>query len=372
MKKMLKKSTVLIIGAYPPPYGGIGVFVRDLLNSPVKDHFNLLFLRTAKRTSKKKPFLKKFAREIKDAFSLVRYLLKDKNIKIVHIHTSSYLGFWRYSIHVLISKMFGKPVILHIHGAEFDKFYNMQNMIGKLYIRIVFNVVDKIIVLSSIWKNFYSHFVPQSKLRVVPNAIYVESFKIRQHASKDDEVKFLFLSNLERRKGVNEILQTADSIFSTDEKTKKIHFSFVGRPMEEEVQAGLKNFIRKYPDKISWTKYVTNKEKIDILSNSDVFLLPSYAEGLPISILEAMAAGLSIISTPVGSISEVIKNGENGFLIPPGDADTLKEKILELASNKDLRKEIGERNSELVKEKYSWNKIAEKIMEVYDEVLKED
>lgn len=373
---MLKKSTVLIVGPYPPPYGGIAVFVRDLLNSPVKDHFNLLFLRTAKRASEEMPFVKKLAREIKDTLSLVRYLLKEKNLKIVHIHTPSYLGFWRHSIHVLISKMFGKKVVLHILGGGFKDFYEGGWRLQKWYIRNILSVSDKIVALSSMWKSFFSTLTDPNQIIVAPTAIYYQDFDIKFNKKKEILTEFgiptnriicISLGGLIKEKGILEVLNAADTILS-DKAKENIYFVFAGKGiLEDEVR----RYCKRFQSNAKYLGGIASDRKIKLLSSSDIFLLPSHIEGIPIALLEAMASGLAVITTPVGGIPEVIKDGENGFLIKPGDINALKGKILTLASNNELREEMGRRNRELVKEKYSWDVVAEKIVGIYNEVIKE-
>lgn len=93
---------------------------------------------------------------------------------------------------------------------------------------------------------------------------------------------------------------------------------------------------------------MSGDKKIQIINEVDAFILPSYNEGLPISILEAMSYNLPIISTSVGGIPEILKNGYNGFLIRPGDKKALKNAILTLINNPSLRKEMGKHSQEMV------------------------
>ena len=355
-----EKIKVLIDGPYPPPYGGIGIYVRNLLESPVKDHFNLLFLRTASRTSEKKSLIKKLNREIRDAFSLIHYLLKDKDIKIVHIHTSSYQGFWRYSIHVLISKIFFRKVILHIHGGGFNKFYNGQNLIKKHYIRRILSSVNAIIALTPKWNDFFLQIVPNQRIFTISNAVMPLNDLPKRYTG--NKINILFLAGLNKDKGIYDFLEGIKKLG----KVSNLQFLIAGFGPEEKK---VKQICKKLKN-VAFVGPVFGKKKEQIYINSDFYVLPSYVEGLPVSLLEAMSAGLPVITTPVGGIPDVINDGENGFLIQPGNVYALKEKILELANNEKLREEMGKRNRELIKQKYSWDMIAEKIMGAYNEVLK--
>ena len=122
-------------------------------------------------------------------------------------------------------------------------------------------------------------------------------------------------------------------------------------------------------DHVTFRSGFSNDEKNDLLFGSDIYLLPSYAEGLPISLLEAMAAGLPIISTPVGGIPEVIVEGENGFLITPGDYVDLANKIIKLIETPELRMKIGQKNENKIRDEYDWNIISDKLKNEYRTLL---
>lgn len=112
---------------------------------------------------------------------------------------------------------------------------------------------------------------------------------------------------------------------------------------------------------------VYGNEKLEVFRSCDFFLLPSYNEGFPIAIIEAMSAGLPIITTPVGGIPDVIKDEQSGFLINPGDYASMAQRILTLASNSSLRKRMGELNRSIVKEQFLKDAFIEKIDAIFKE-----
>ena len=116
-------------------------------------------------------------------------------------------------------------------------------------------------------------------------------------------------------------------------------------------------------------KEKSHSELTPFYESADVFLLPSYFEGLPYTILEAMAHGLPVIATNVGAIPEVIEEGINGFLINPGDIDDLTKKIETLITNKALIEEIGKNNRRKIADKYSMDKQVENYKNLYTSLL---
>jgi glycosyltransferase involved in cell wall biosynthesis len=115
--------------------------------------------------------------------------------------------------------------------------------------------------------------------------------------------------------------------------------------------------------------YLHGDEKLEIFFESDIFILPSYGEGLPITILEAMAAGLPIIATSVGAIPEIIEDGKNGFLTEAGDYVGLAKKILKLARDMKLRQEMGKNNIEKIERQYNKDLIVSKLSAEYEKLL---
>jgi glycosyltransferase involved in cell wall biosynthesis len=115
--------------------------------------------------------------------------------------------------------------------------------------------------------------------------------------------------------------------------------------------------------------WVSDSEKWAIYQKADLLILPSYEEGLPYVIIEAMASGLPIISTPVGGIPEVIKEGINGFLINPGDYEALANRIIQLVQNKELRLTIGHKNQEDAKNKYAQEQIFLNLENIYNHLM---
>ncbi len=113
----------------------------------------------------------------------------------------------------------------------------------------------------------------------------------------------------------------------------------------------------------------SGQEKVELFATAWCFVLPSYFEGFPISVLEAFAAGLPVISTSVGAIPSIIKQGENGFIFTPGNVQELADSILKIGTDTDLRKSMSARNAELARNEFSIETCSKKISNVYKELL---
>ena len=280
---------------------------------------------------------------------------------VVHVHTSHYHSFFRASFYALYSAhVWHVPVVLHVHGSSFDEFVVTDSFVSQTLQRAVYAAVDEIIVLSEYWRDQLALQVDEEKIRVVPNAIdpseYSPSFDT-------DPLHIVFISNLISRKGVAEFSDAIDRLLADVEEDVRVSIAGKG-PLEGRVR----ELADKY-DAVTYHGYVSEEKKRELLNDGSIYVLPTYAEGLPIAILEAMAGGNAIISTPVGSIPEVIGE-ENGALVAPGDVTRLVETLNRWVESPDDVRNAAERNRELVEERYSWSVVMNEIEETYADVVR--
>lgn len=379
------KDHILLVGPVPPPYGGIPTYVKSLSESNLKEHYGLILFNTAIPS-----FIRSFDHSVQRGyfaqlksglstlikliahiiFSLGEYVynLIRRQPVIVHIFTCSYWGFWRNAFHIMVAKLLRRKTIFHVLGA-IDIFYSRESgLLSKFLIKRTLNLADVLIVQSPKLKDFVSA-ISKKKVIVIFNGIDFHRFK-KQPKYKDG-IKLhangkiiLTVGALGHNKGTFDILKAIPLVVKND---FKVFFYFIGRgEVSKFLDVCRKLDIENYG---KFLESVSEDEKIDLYLSSDIFILPSYAEGQPLAILEAMAAGLPVISTTVGSIPEVISDGENGFLIEPGDYEALADKINFLLANDEFRRKIGELNSKTARDKYDVKRVFREIAGVYDSLL---
>ncbi len=286
-------------------------------------------------------------------------LITNKNIKLVHIHTASRGSFLRKFFVAVIAKIFNKKILLHIHGAEFDIFYQKSPTFIKKIITKTLNSSDLVIVLSKQWKDKVLKISLNPNVKILYNPTIIKEL----NQTNSDKTNFLFMGHLGKRKGVYDIIEAGKYITN---KAVQINLYGDGN-IEEFKKLVIDNNLQ---DKIIIKGWISGEEKIEVFKNSNALILPSYNEGLPISILEAMAYGMPVISTPVGGIPEAVENGFNGFLIQPGDFKALAERIDILASDEQLRENMGKESYRIAKEKFDIKVITKQLEEIYDNLLK--
>jgi glycosyltransferase involved in cell wall biosynthesis len=355
---ILKKdisSKILILGPdYHNHRGGIGAVIG--IYSKYFEIFNFI------PTHKSNNVLYKSYIFFISLFKIFFTLLKNRNIKIVHIHGSSYGSFYRKFICFIISKyIFRKKVIYHIHSGEYYIFYSKSNALIKKLIQKFINNADCLICLSKSWEQFFIDNFNPEKIKILPNII---DYPVTIYKNKDTgKISFLFLGLIDKKKGIFDVIEVIKNNINLFDN--KIELVVGGNGEVVKLQNIIKE--NKIENIVKFVGWVQNETKAQYLQNSDIFILPSYNEGLPISILEAMSYGKPIISTNVGAISEIVQNYENGFLISPGNLVQIEKTMTYFIENPQYIEKLGNVSQQMVK-KYLPDSVILKIENIFNEL----
>lgn len=270
------------------------------------------------------------------------YISVFKEIGIFHIHSSAKTSFYRKSFFILLGKIMQKKIILHLHSSDFYNFF----LADRVVVNFILPMCDCAVVLCTDWENRLTDKFPKSRIVKIENphefltrnAPYIERF--------NKKFTVLFVGFFIESKGIRDLIKLALEIKMRGRNDIVIQLAGKG-----DLEGHIRNEIesKKLNDVIDLVGWISGAEKIAMYSNADVFILPSYKEGMPISILEAMAYGLPIISTNIAGIPDIVENGKNGFLYNPGDVTGYLLGIEELISRKDLRERIYYENISRVK-----------------------
>lgn len=283
--------------------------------------------------------------------------------EIVHVHSSFGGSFYRKLFIIRVSNFFNVPVINHIHGAEFEEFYKNASSRKKKIIKKIYNSCSAIIALSEEWKNNLKEIVPEDKIVVIENYSIINEQAIKNRKNKANYHTVLFLGFLCKRKGCYDIPAVVEIV---KKKIPNVRFVLAGSGEKEQICSIIDDSIK---DNIIFPGWIKDEEKQQELSNCDVFFLPSYNEGMPMSILDAMGYGLPIISTFVGGIPKIVKDGYNGFLLYPGDIQGMADAIIRLLSDDEEREKMGMNSVYVINNGFSLLNHINKIEELYDRCL---
>jgi glycosyltransferase involved in cell wall biosynthesis len=359
---MERKPRVLMFGPALDATSGISNVVNNWIHSEISEYIELEYVSTLDEYVSGN-----YLAKIKNAIRSYTFFLRNclGHVDIVHIHLSHGMSFYRKLIIFIMAKFFRHKVVVHLHGSSFREFYDNGPKMQKSLVRWMFRKANAVFVLSKSWKQFVDELSSSHKENtyIIYNGAIISQFPNEKKIS--DEICIAFMGRLGKRKGTYDLLQAFARVRDEFPTARLV---LGGDGEIEEVTSFVESENMK--DRVSVLGWVTGVQKIEVFTQSDIYILPSYNEGLPGSILEAMAARTAIISTPVGGIPEAVIDGYNGYLVAPGDVDALCDRLRRLCSDRELRVRMGNRSYERIKEKFDMDKIVHTVIETYGLVLK--
>lgn len=306
-------------------------------------------------------------------FPSLLWTLSRQKFDIIHTHVSGHAHTFFGS---LIAKIKNTPLIHTTHCPWTESF---RSFAGKILVwlsyktvnKLSFKFSDKIIAITPWEIPFIEKYGgKKEKIVVIPNGVDKILFKKIKDNNFKKELNIkgpivLFFGRLNPTKGPDKFVLAAREILK---EKNNINFLIIGpdEGMLDKVKELSKNI-----EQIKILGPIRGKEKIaEMYQASDVYVMPSFREGLPLTLFEALASGLPIIASPVNGIPFEMSDPENGFFVKYGDIEGLKEKISLLLKNKKLSQKISKNNIEKAK-KYSWDLIAEKTLDLYKKIISE-
>ena len=357
MTKKNLNTEVLMVSTNKEGKGGIASVVTTYIDGGLQNNYCIRFLATHAGDNK----FQKLLCFVWSLLMLPKYLLS-RRCKIFHIHTASRSSFIRKSIITWAGLLFRKKVILHLHGGEFMQFYTEEcGSLSKWYIKQTFNFVSKVVVLSSQWEKNIHQISNIASIVVLFNPVIVNAVERNEIDAKTNIL--LFLGRIGEGKGFWDILNALSIVNKTH---SDFIFKYGGDGEIEKAEKMINELgLDHNTEYLGW---VTGEQKQKILNESLIYLLPSYNEGLPIGILEAMASKVSIIASPVGGIPDAISDKINGLLIQPGDVGALSEAIKSLLDSDILCQALSDKAYEDVRNKFSVDVVVPQIESLYQEL----
>lgn len=288
---------------------------------------------------------------------------------IIHIHSSGRFAKYRATAYALqVAYLWKRPAIFHLNGSAFKE---PDSRILRGYLVFAFRSLYRFIVVSEYWKMQMRPFVNDEKLIVIPNPIDTGKFSPNFEPSASYQRQFktcknqiVFMATFVPRKGINEFLEAIKQL-EAEFRDEAFCVTICGDgPLRDEVEAVANEYVN-----VEYLGFVSGEEKRDVLASSSIYVLQTQAEGLPVGLLEGMATGNAVVTTPVTSIPEVVKDGVNGWLIKPGDVEQLVEALRECVQSPNTVKEMAETNRKLMVDNYDWSKTARELKRIYEKAV---
>ncbi|MCB1477429.1 MAG: glycosyltransferase family 4 protein [Rhodobiaceae bacterium] len=253
----------------------------------------------------------------------------------VHINLSSNGSSYRKILLAAACRIAGLPYLIHLHGSEFREFWNRCGKVRRAMIRTMLMRASRILVLGTPWAEFMRGIVPEAAghIMILPNATAPQA--PRQSSPAPDEARILFIGRLGARKGTPQLVSALAKLKDLPDWHCVIAGDGdIGTTKAAVAAAGLMERI----DVPGWMDAASTAQ---MLREANVLALPSFAENLPMSVIEGMAYGLAVVTTPVGATQDIIRDGKTGLLVQPGDIDALAQALRRVITDKALRMKLG-------------------------------
>lgn len=371
---------ICIATPYPlTDVGGIGRFVEDLYSCLKHREFDTIIISPTRKSEDIKKLkanfkdkivtidVSKVQRPFKNLYMSLKMILLiikfRKQIHILHIQTPKPQS----AFSSIIGRLLNIPTVTTLHGV----FPKANNTFKGLYYRffdwITIRFSNEVIAVSKETQRFYK----SSSIKILSNGVNIEKYtrsenlreKIRLDLGIKDEIVLIFVGRISFDKGIYELLYAIKKISETGQNKMKL--CLVGSILpDEETKLNAKISQLEIKDKIIFCGQQDNV--VPYYCAADIFVLPSYHEGLPMALLEAMSTGLPVIVSKVGGMAEIVKEVSTGLFVIPKDIDSLEEKINWCLDNPEGLKNIGENARRSVIKDYSLNQMCDKYIQIYE------
>lgn len=283
----------------------------------------------------------------------------------VHIHFASGASNLRKMTLARLALAAGTPVILHAHGGGYPDYWRRMPAFVRTQTIATLIAAERLIVLGERWRKFFESIgVPAEKIVVLPNPVALPA--LLPTRLRRSRVQFVYLGLIAPTKGAFDLVDATAQLSPFHRQRARVVLAGNGDTarLRERVRAlGLEECVQVHD-------WVGDLERDRLLASSDCFVLPSYAEGLPMSLLEAMAWGLPAICTSVGSIPEYVRNEHNGYLVSAGSLEELSQAMQRMIDDDDRRIRFGIHARESV-EPLSLQIYAQTLLSVYSDVIRQ-
>jgi glycosyltransferase involved in cell wall biosynthesis/lysophospholipase L1-like esterase len=354
-------SRVLLAGPQPGavPTGGVETGIGMILRSDLAERHDIAVWDRS-RPARRRPWPLRMAAHFARFLHFAAHIAA-RRPHILHIKSSSGANFAESAIYAGIGRALRRRVLLQLHSGDWEAWYNRQSRAGRWGIRWALRWPSQILVLSGYWRSALAPLVPADRLEVVPNGVEISSdWEPRRGAG--GVLRVLTIATVSIHKGHLDILAAAGRL-----RDQPVRFVFAGpaagsgegeRIRQRAIEMGLESLVE-------FRGAVTREEKWELLACSDVFLLPSHAEGMPNAILEAMAAALPVIATPAGAVPEMLGDGKGGRLVAAGRPEDLARALRELLHDPSLRERMGRWNRRQAETRYSFKIVEQTLDRLY-------
>lgn len=368
MDTTLSKNKILLIVKLPPPITGATIINQYITEIPFKNfNFKIIKIRY-KNNLKRESFFIVLIKTIKYTLKILYTIL---NVKpdVVYFQISPIgLAFYRDCIYIFIIKTFKIKLIFHLHGKGISE--ESKNGFKKILYKWAFknsNVICLSEKLSEDIKNVHS-----GKIYIINNGIPGYRHDFLPANKMDKKFNMLFLSHLQKSKGILIFLDVLRLLLDNEKYKNFVHAKIIGSELDVTKNSILAEVLRYNINgnvEVLGPKF--GSEKMQLIANSDVLVYPTLNDAFPLVILEAMQFGIPVIASKEGAIPEIVDDGITGFLVDKNNPNQIKEKLITLIEDQDLRNKMAHAARKKFLEKYTLETFEKNVINVFNQIIQE-
>jgi len=354
---------VLIASPLPPPVGGISTWTEEVRASRLPRSFAVEIFDTSWREDGVRPRSRWRAdRAWRSIGQLVRYqrAVRTFRPRIVHVSSSYHWGFVRDAATIALARVAGARVVLQLHGGDFPEFRARLGRFGSGLVDRVLRACDRVLVLESKSERALAAIVGPGRVCRTINATEVPSERPEPARGAEAPCQILYAGAILEAKGILDLLAAFDGV-------RDASLTLVGpidpgfAPKLHGAAAVASGRVRVLPER-------PRRQILELLREADIVVIPSHREGLPLALIEAMAAGRAIIATAVGAIPEIVRDREEARLVPAHDPSALRRALQDLVDAPAERDALGTRAHACAKECFSRESLEQQLGTIWREL----
>lgn len=370
---MTKKCPrLLVVGAFPPPnsniFGGIVTSCQTLLRSSFPERFELGLIDSTQISNPPPRFLLRLKFATRRVFLFLTLLYRFRP-HCVLLFTAVGASLLEKGAMAWIARVFGIPALMFPRGGQvIDQSH--ESVLNRLWIRLAFAGASKVLCQGPAWQRFAvdSLGFSETDAPIIFNWTATERLLAigrRRATSPNQPVRLLFLGWLERAKGIFELIEACSRLAPSH----AFSLTIAGKG-HAEAEAENRVAMCGLSDRVQFLGWLQGADLERVLQESDVLVLPSWVEGLPNAMIEAMASGLAVVVSSVGNVPDVVNDGEEALLVPPQDSDALQRALARVISDAEFRVALAGRGHRFCRDNFAVEPAVEKLDEVVQAAIR--
>ena len=354
----MNRPVVLLLGPHRAAVSGVSTHLNLLLGSALGEEFELVHFQVGSEGRDEGP-IARLLRLLVSPFALFATILF-RQVSVVHLNTSlNTRAYWRDVAYLLVAKLLRARVLYQVHGGKLPQDFFAGRPWLTRFLRWTLMLPDVVVLLAKVELDAYRLFIPEQDIAVLPNGIDCRPFSRvpTVQPRRDAPLRLVYIGRLAREKGLYEMLQGLRLACDLGVDARLV----VAGGGEEEKRLQRYAQALGLSQRVIFAGPVFGDDKVKLMTGADLMLLPSYSEGLPYALLEAMAAGIPVIATPVGAIPDVVIHRTHGYLVPPRDGRAIAEALVLMASDREQLSWMSRACRRRIQAAYSIERLADRL-----------